>query len=80
MGDCGWGGGRGALGYKVKGHKVEENKNNVSEQYVAVYCSVLPCVAECCSALQRVVMCCRVLQRAAICCYVLQHVAMVCHT
>ena len=44
----------------------------VSQQYVAVCCSVLQCVAVCCSALQGVAGRCRVLQGVAGCCRVLQ--------
>ena len=47
-------------------------------QGVAVYCSVLQCVAVRCSVLQCVAVCCSVLQGVAVCCSVLQCVAACC--
>jgi len=45
---------------------------------MAVYCSVLQCVAVCCSVLQCVAVYCGVLRRVAVCCIVLQCVDVCC--
>jgi len=42
-----------------------------SQMVVAVWCSVVQCVAGCCRVLQGVAGCCRVLQCVAMCCSVL---------
>jgi len=43
--------------------------------FVAVCCSVLPCVAVCCSVLQYAAVCCSVLPYVTVCCIVLRCVA-----
>ena len=62
-------------------HCVASISFNFVEQWVALCCGVMQCVAVCCSVLQCVAVCCSVLQCVAVCCrHRILHFFQVCHS